>query len=323
MTDAIAKAQEATDRWNATVARLRGEVARREASGRQSKALDRALASLARAEGRAKAAADRLQALKRKQGTREAALAAAAALARRFDHLSTMAPAVMKQWRKDRKEEKKRIAKLKKAIERRTSVDVRAAAGAAVKAHFGIDRKDDVDEAAPAVEAETWPKGPIVPYVPPTKTVDRPGLLPGEFRLVDRVDDFDNYRKPKDWTAKHVGARMTEAFSVLRRLPMVTHPNGFGSAMPAYVHTDVELLYAAGGRRRGPIRGTSADEIARMNEALAWPLAYLAKKPKLARALNEWAIVNSWDGREAMDGAAHEAALIVAVGLNKGKVKVT
>lgn len=328
MTDAIAKAEATVAKWTASVAKLRAEVARRETSGRKAKALDRARAQLAKAERHAANAADRLDRIRQRRADSDRIRAEGAAIADRFGHLEGLAAQTNKRWQRERKDEAKRIAKRKKAIERRTTKDLRGSAGEATRAYFGIRRQRAAQPIAPD-EAETWPKGPIVPYVAPKAEVkvDRAGLLPGDFRLVDRVDDFDLYRPPKDWTALHVADRTAEAHRILRRLPMTTHPKAFGSAMPEYVHEGVELAYQAGagnlhqGKRM--IRGTSADEVARMNEALGWPLTYLNNSPRLARALNEWASDQAVGECWPLDGAALEAATIVAEALNKGKAKVT
>lgn len=331
MTDRAAEAQAAADRWSATVDRLRAEIATREASGRATKALDNARASLARAESHAAAARERVEILARKARAAEAKAArqaaADAALGRRLDKIAEAAPQVMKRWAQERKDEPKRIEKRKKAVAKRTTKDLRS--GFDPKAHFGIGRRRRAATEPPV--AETFPTGPIIPYAP-TKAPppDRPGLLPGDFRLVDRPqpDAGVDRTVPKIWDARYVGVRMVEAHAVLRRLPMVTRPKEFGANWPEYIHQGVELAYQAGAgtlhQNRGrQIRGTSAEEVARMNEALAWPLQYLNDSHAHAWAVNEWAFEAGLDDEVRLDALANEALEHIAAKLNAGKVKVS
>lgn len=281
----LAKAQIVAAKWQAVADRLRAEIAARRASGRASHALARAEASLPAAEARAVKALGVVEDLTRKLQTKAAH---AAQVERRFGRLDAQAAKTMTRWAQERKDEPKKIAKRRKHLAKRVSQD---AAGSPEKAFFGLVRPRSF---APApVEAETFPTGPIVPFVGTTARADvaRPGLEPGDYRLVDRSPhDIDRYRPPQQWTARHVGLRLVEAHDVLRRLPMTTGPKAEGSNWPEYIHEAGELAIQAGagtlwlGRKRVRL-STTADEIARMHEVLGWLLEFQA----IAPALNAWA----------------------------------
>lgn len=334
MTDRVAKAQAIAAKWSAAVAKLRGEIQRRKASGRETKALTRAIDALPVAEARAKFSAAKVEAVKRKAAIQAAKKARTAAfnatMLRALDKAAAAAPAVMKRWAKDRKEEPKRIDKRRKQLARRITKDSRSSGGDESRAFFGTGRRRAV--APMPAEAETFPSGPIIPYVPPKAggDVSRPGLMPGDYRLVNQSpDDFDAYRVPKQWTADYVGRRLADAHAVLRRLPMTTRPKEFGAIWPEYVHAAGELAVQAGAgtlhmNRGRAIRGTSAADVARMHEALAWPMMFLSNSPAYARAVNEWAFEAGLDGVSLIsDGFALAAVEQIAKHLNAKKVEVT
>jgi hypothetical protein len=327
VTDRVAKAEKIAAKWAATVARLRAEIDRRKGSGKQSKALANAVDALPRAEARAKAAAVRVSRHRRIAAKTARHASDVAKFIGRLDKVAAAAPAVMKRWEKDRKDEPKRIDKRRKQLARRITKDSRSGGGDESRAFFGTGRR----AAAPMpAEAETFPSGPIIPYVPPVVTVDRAGLFSGDYRLVNQnPDDFDAYRVPKQWTADYVARRLADAHAVLRRLPMTTRPKEFGAIWPEYQHAAGELAVQAGagtlhmGKPR-TIAGTSAADVARMNQALAWPLTYLANSPEYARAVNDWAFEAGLDGVSIMpDSFALAAAEQIAKHLNAKKVEVT
>lgn len=111
---------------------------------------------------------------------------------------------------------------------------------------------------------------------------------------------------PERWSFIHVMERMEEAFRTLRRLPMPTRPRGYINSMPIYLHDrgdlnaqleTYELERMARQRNRVRIPPTPA-EVARMEEALHWPTAFLsdAEYHNLARAVNLgalWAAVDA------------------------------
>jgi len=113
-------------------------------------------------------------------------------------------------------------------------------------------------------------------------------------------------RVPDRWSFIHVMERMEEAFRTLGRLPMATRPRGYINSMPIYLYDrgdlnsqleTYELERMARLRNRVRIPPTPA-EIARMEEALHWPTAFLsgAEFHHLARAVNLgslWAAVET------------------------------
>lgn len=98
------------------------------------------------------------------------------------------------------------------------------------------------------------------------------------------------------WSLLAVMERLEEAFRVLARLPITTRPRGYVNSMPYYVcdRGDLnaqletrELERMAQLRNRVRIPPTPA-EVARMEEALHWPAAFLsgAEFHHVARAVN-------------------------------------
>ncbi len=103
-------------------------------------------------------------------------------------------------------------------------------------------------------------------------------------------------RAPERWSVIAVIERMEEAFRILARLPVATRPRGYVNSMPFYVYDrgdlnaqieSYELERMAHLRNRVRIP-PSPVEIARMEEALHWPTAYLGGSEfhHIARAVN-------------------------------------
>jgi hypothetical protein len=184
--------------------------------------------------------------------------------------------------------------------------------------------------AAPALQdAATFPTGPIVPYVPPEKplsVVERAGLLPGDYHVDNRIVGqlLGRPMKPKEWDSALVADRLCRAFRTLGRLPMTVRPKQYGVAWPEYRHDQADgfgqTLTGAIMQRNRVIPGTSAEDVALMHEALAWPMEHLADQQDVARAVNEWAMWAAWD-TEAMDGLVYAGLKTIAMKLNgKGVV---
>lgn len=111
---------------------------------------------------------------------------------------------------------------------------------------------------------------------------------------------------PDRWTLLHVMERMEEAFRTLGRLPMATRPRGYVNSMPIYLYDrgdlnsqletrELERMAQTRNRVRIP---PSPAEIARMEESLHWPTAYLSglEYEHIARAVNLgslWAAVDA------------------------------
>ena len=103
-------------------------------------------------------------------------------------------------------------------------------------------------------------------------------------------------RAPERWSLVHVMERLEEAFRILARLPVATRPRGYINSMPFYRYDrgdlnaqmetqELERLAQLRNRVRIP---PSPAEIARMEEALHWPTAYLSGPEfhHVARAVN-------------------------------------
>lgn len=102
---------------------------------------------------------------------------------------------------------------------------------------------------------------------------------------------------PAEWNAPRVFDRLVEAVETLGRLPMTVRPRGYANAMPEATQEmqlslldmikmeetgELERLYLA--QNRVKLRVTSR-QISRMDEALNWPLLYLADLPEVAKAV--------------------------------------
>jgi hypothetical protein len=114
-----------------------------------------------------------------------------------------------------------------------------------------------------------------------------------------------NRTVPDRWSFLHVMERMEEGFRVLSRLPMPTRPRGYINSMPTYLYDrgdlnaqleTEELERMARMRNYVRIRPSPA-EIAKMEEALHWPSAYLSgcEFHHLARAVNLGALWAAFD----------------------------
>lgn len=113
------------------------------------------------------------------------------------------------------------------------------------------------------------------------------------------------YQAPEIWNIGHVDYRMVGAFRVLLRLPIQTRPREFGNAMPQYLYEWSDFLAQAEGdrelRRAGNRliyrhKGATADEVAEMEQALAWPMTYLGKDAEAAQAV---LLGSMWKAMEA------------------------
>ena len=103
-------------------------------------------------------------------------------------------------------------------------------------------------------------------------------------------------RAPERWSYLYVMERLEEGFRTLARLPMATRPRGYLNSMPFYLYDRADLnsqLETYELERMAKVRNRvrippSPAEIARMEEALHWPAAYLsgAEFHHVARAVN-------------------------------------
>ena len=125
---------------------------------------------------------------------------------------------------------------------------------------------------------------------------ERTGILGAIGAAAKPVPLARTRRLPERWSLVHVMERMEEAFRTLARLPIATRPRGHVNSMPFYVYDrgdlnaqmetrELERMAQSRNRVRLP---PSRAEIARMEEALHWPTAYLsgAEFHHVARAVN-------------------------------------
>lgn len=125
---------------------------------------------------------------------------------------------------------------------------------------------------------------------------DRDGILGAVAAIPIGQRRFAERKIPARWSLVHVMERMEEAFRTLGRLPIATRPRGYANTMPFYRYDQAdlnaqfesyELERLAKQRNRAVISPTPA-EIARMEDALRWPILYLGGPEfhHVARAVN-------------------------------------
>lgn len=112
-------------------------------------------------------------------------------------------------------------------------------------------------------------------------------------------------RVPERWSFLHVAERLEEAFRILARLPIATRPRGHTNSMPFHLYDQGDLNAQMETReleRMAQVRNRvrippSPAEIARMEEALHWPMAFLsgAEFHHLARAVNLGSLWSAFD----------------------------
>jgi hypothetical protein len=118
-------------------------------------------------------------------------------------------------------------------------------------------------------------------------------LTPSRSRMAATAASRQQRAVPASWSVVHVLDRMEEAYEVLSRLPMNTRPRAFSNSMPAYAYErsdrvaqvetgELERLMKLQNRVRFGVR---ADQVERMEEALAWCMQYLGDSAEVARAV--------------------------------------
>jgi hypothetical protein len=133
---------------------------------------------------------------------------------------------------------------------------------------------------------------------------DRASIL-GAVGIASAVPLMRARNVPDRWSFFFVMERMEEGFRILSRLPLPTRPRGYINSMPIYLYDQgdlnsqletCELERLARMRNRVRILPSPA-EIARMEEALHWPAAFLsgAEFDHLARAVNLGALWAAFD----------------------------
>ena len=152
-------------------------------------------------------------------------------------------------------------------------------------------------------------------------------------------------RVPERWSLVHVMDRMEEAFRILSRLPLPTRPKGYINSMPIYLYDQGDLNSQAETyelERMAKIRNRvrlppSPAEIARMEEALAWPASYLSglEYQHVARAVNLGSLWAAFDvdvdkalqrikiTRRTFNARKLQGLRIIAIELIRRRVPVT
>lgn len=140
------------------------------------------------------------------------------------------------------------------------------------------------------------------------------------------------------WHHELVGGRLIEAASTMRRLPMRIWPKQFGTIWPAYEPMTADELYAmkveilkthgqerldAWEREQNRIQvSPSAAEIERAEEALGWPIKYLAGDRETAQAVGFWAS-KTFDIEEAdIPPFVRDGLRTISRGLKRDNVRV-
>jgi hypothetical protein len=124
---------------------------------------------------------------------------------------------------------------------------------------------------------------------------ERTGIL-GAIGETTRAPLMRTRTVPERWGLVHVMDRLEEGFRILSRLPLPTRPKGYINSMPVYLYDRGDLNSQAEtqelermARLRNRVRILpSPAEIARMEEALHWPSAFLSGQEfqHVARAVN-------------------------------------
>jgi hypothetical protein len=134
-----------------------------------------------------------------------------------------------------------------------------------------------------------------------TALIDIPGYMGPMSDLNARSHALGEADIPVSWTPEHVQGRLVEAFEILSRSGIRVGPGRVGNGWPAMVHEFADLVdaqaRAIAERERQQQRAArpTADELSRMNEALAWPMAFLDGKPLQSDALMLWAYATALD----------------------------
>ncbi|MGO4171575.1 hypothetical protein [Bosea sp. TAF32] len=146
-----------------------------------------------------------------------------------------------------------------------------------------------------------------------------PGFAGWADDLKARAEVVTDMGIPMAWTPEHVQARLVEAFDILARSGTRVGPRQHANGWPAMVHEFADLVdaqaRAIAEKERQQLRSArpTADELSRMNEALAWPLHHLDGRPLQSDALMLWAYATAL-GRDmaAMLHARKKRAMALA-----------
>lgn len=124
---------------------------------------------------------------------------------------------------------------------------------------------------------------------------DIPGFAGFVSDIHDRAQAIGEEGIPIAWTPEHVQSRLIEAFDVLARSGTRVGPRQHANGWPEMLRefsddVDKQAREAAAKEKLERRRSLpTSDELSRMNEALAWPMAFLDGKPLQSDALMLWA----------------------------------
>jgi hypothetical protein len=113
---------------------------------------------------------------------------------------------------------------------------------------------------------------------------------------------------PPCWIGPHVGVRLVEAFKSLSRMPMPGRISTKSGLWPQYRHDWEDWLAQvtadkdaqeqdARAQNRARVQPT-AEDITRMERAIAWPARYLGQRPIIARTVQRVAVYRAVRGYE-------------------------
>ncbi|WP_439398509.1 hypothetical protein ACRQ5Q_14560 [Bradyrhizobium sp. PMVTL-01] len=130
------------------------------------------------------------------------------------------------------------------------------------------------------------------------------------------------------WHHELVGTRLIEAAQVMRRLPMLIWPKQFGTIWPSFDPLDDDESTEEGARyshsaQPSPVRvSPSSMEIERAEEALGWPVTYLAGDREAAQAVGFWASKTNEIEETDIPSFVREGLKAISRGLKRDNVRV-
>lgn len=174
--------------------------------------------------------------------------------------------------------------------------------------------------------------GQNVPRMSPAPSPDDVAIV-HPFRM-----ELEAKHIPSKWTDTYVLDRMIEAARVCRALPMRNlFPDEGAGFWPRYPYEWKDLLAQEENVDLDPLPARyrpSAEEISKMNEAIAWPLRYLFERPQHARAATSYSMgkacgiaeqrIAKREGmsRYTLRSRAMVSFGLIADGLNKDQVTI-